>query len=305
MKVFRWTVLWVASLVLLALNVQAQTNAATAIPPAPTTEVAVVDTTATLTDEQRQQLSAKLYQARQEKNIEMAVLLIPTLDGRAIESYSLEVARTWGVGEKDKDNGVLLLIAKDDRQMRIEVGRGQEGDFTDAQAGRVIRHTLAPAFREGRYFEGIDAATSQIIAAASGREDAIPTNDGASSASAWTDAVLTAGFFGIPLLSWFAAILGRTKSWWAGGLVGAGLGAVFIIMAGAVAWSLFVLLALVVFGLGFDFIVSKNYKKAVREHHAPSWWAGGPFIGGGGGSSRGGGSFGGGSFGGGGASGSW
>ncbi len=86
---------------------------------------------------------------------EIAVLTIPSLGGEALERYSLEVAREWGLGKKDVSNGALLLVAKQERKMRIEVGRGLEGNLTDAISGRIIREVIAPAFRSQGYYAGI------------------------------------------------------------------------------------------------------------------------------------------------------
>lgn len=300
----KYRVLGVVFAVALSVFMASDVAYALEVPVAPPLDRPIVDRTATLSDEQITALSTKLQQARQSKNIQLGILMIPTLENEALETYSLKVARQWGVGSKDRDNGVLLLIVKDDRRVRIEVGRGQEGDFTDAQAGRVIRNTLTPAFRDGQYYKGIDDATTQIVEAASGNPDAIPQDTAASGTG---DTISTIFFlilfFLIPFLSWIGAILGRSKSWWAGGVLGAIGGAMVVFIFGIGLLTLFSLAFLVLFGLIFDYNVSKNYKKSLLDHHTPSWWAGGGLGGFGGGS--GGGGFGGGGFGGGGASGSW
>lgn len=276
------------------------------VPPAPTLERPIVDQTGTLNDEQISALSAQINQARQSKNIQLGILIIPTLQNEALEDYSINVARQWGIGSSERDNGVLLLIVKEDRRIRIEVGRGQEGDFTDAQAGRVIRNTLTPAFRDNQYYEGIATATTQIIEAASGNPDAIPQNTAApqsGSGDIFSTVLFLILFFALPFLSWIGAILGRSKSWWAGGVLGAIGGVIVVVVFGIGLLTLFGLALFVLFGLMFDYNVSKNYRKSLRDHHTPSWWAGGGLGGFGGG--RGGGGFGGGGFGGGGASGGW
>ena len=96
--------------------------------------------------------------------------MIPTLGSDdSLEEYSLKVARQWGIGDKKKSNGVLLLIAKNDRKMRIEVGNGMEGSLTDARASQIIRNTIAPKFRSGDYAGGVEAGVKRIIDAAEGR----------------------------------------------------------------------------------------------------------------------------------------
>ena len=97
--------------------------------------------------------------------VQLQYLLVPSLEGEAIESFSMRVAERWQIGTRKKDNGVLVVVARDDRRMRIEVGGGVEGGLTDAQSGRIIRNTMAPAFRQGRYGEGLHEAGREILAA--------------------------------------------------------------------------------------------------------------------------------------------
>jgi uncharacterized protein len=96
---------------------------------------------------------------------QLQYLLVPTLDGEPIEGYSMRVAEAWKLGTKGKDDGVLVVVAVKDRKVRIEVGGGLEGGLTDAQSGRIIRSAIVPAFREGRYGEGLHAAGQQILGA--------------------------------------------------------------------------------------------------------------------------------------------
>jgi uncharacterized protein len=96
---------------------------------------------------------------------QLQYLVVSTLDGEAIEDYSMRVAEAWKLGTKGKDDGVLVVVAVKDRKVRIEVGGGLEGGLTDAQSGRIIRSAIVPAFREGRYGEGLYAAGQQILAA--------------------------------------------------------------------------------------------------------------------------------------------
>ncbi len=97
--------------------------------------------------------------------VQLQYLLVPSLEGEAIESFSMRVAERWQIGTRGKDNGVLVVVARDDRRMRIEVGGGVEGGLTDAQSGRIIRNTMAPAFRDRRYGEGLYQAGREILAA--------------------------------------------------------------------------------------------------------------------------------------------
>ncbi len=94
---------------------------------------------------------------------QIAVLTIPSLNGEALEDYSLRVAENWALGQENKDNGVLLLIAIEDRVMRIETGSGLEGVLTDAVSSRINRNEIAPYFREGNYDDGVKAGVVAII----------------------------------------------------------------------------------------------------------------------------------------------
>lgn len=275
-------------------------------PPPKPTDIPVVDQTNTLNDEQKQALAAKIKAERDKTNNQVAILMIPSLEGDAIEDYSLRVARGWGIGGSERDSGVLLLVAKNDRKLRIEVGYGLEGALPDARASRIIRDQISPQFRSDKYYEGIDAGVTSIIAAVNGEADTSPPESAATfrwSKLPWEVIV----FAPVILLSWLGSILGRTKSWWAGGIVGGGIGAVLGIFFGFLFVGVAAIIGLALLGLLFDWLVSRNYQKHLHDGDNPAWWAGGPWLGGGGnsGSSGGFGGFGGGSFGGGGSSGSW
>jgi uncharacterized protein len=115
----------------------------------------VVDVAGVLDETTEAELDAELedYQARTTNQI--AVAIVDTTGDESIEDYTIDLAREWGVGVEDKDNGVLLLLAIDDRKMRIEVGRGLEGDLTDLESGRIIRDVLRPALQAGNYAEAV------------------------------------------------------------------------------------------------------------------------------------------------------
>ncbi len=128
----------------------------------------VVDQAGMLDARWERQLSDLCRAARAREGgtgVQLQYLLVPSLEGEAIESFSMRVAEAWKLGTRGKDNGVLVVVARDDRRVRIEVGGGVEGGLTDAQSGRIIRNTIAPAFREGRYGEGLYEAGRQILAA--------------------------------------------------------------------------------------------------------------------------------------------
>lgn len=99
---------------------------------------------------------------------QVVVLTVPGLEGESLEEYSLKVAETWKLGQRGKDNGVLLLVSSGDRKVRIEVGRGLEGDLTDLTCGLIIRHEIVPRFRDGDYDAGVRAGVFAILAAIKG-----------------------------------------------------------------------------------------------------------------------------------------
>lgn len=262
--------------------------------PVPPNDGFVTDTAGIVGAVQESLLEETLQSYKAQTSNEIAVVVLRSLEGFAIEDAALDIGRKWGVGSV-KNNGVLLLIAYEERQVRIEVGYGLEGAVPDLVAQGIIDTDITPLFREGDYAGGISAAV-QALQKHIGNEY---TADRYSQPPESPFGGL--GFIFIVIgAQWLLAILGRTKSWWLGGVVGGIGGAVLAYLFG---WWL-AIPALVPLGLLLDFVVSKNYK--ARGH--TSWWAGGGWGPGGGGSFGGGGGFGGfggGSFGGGGASGRW
>lgn len=128
----------------------------------------VVDQAGLLSPADQAKLEALARAARAEEageGVQLQFLIVPSLEGEPIEDFSIRVAEAWKVGSRGKDNGILIVVARDDRQVRIEVGGGLEGDLTDAQAGRIIRQTIAPAFRAGRYGDGLYEAAVQVLGA--------------------------------------------------------------------------------------------------------------------------------------------
>lgn len=250
-------------------------------------------------DTEQETLDQRLETYAKESGNEITIVTVSTLEDETVETYASKLFEIWGVGQKGKDNGILLLVAIDDRQMRIEVGYGLEGYLTDLQSSWILEQEVKPHFREGNYSQGIQAGVEKIIAALAGTET-IPESSANTEGNGGELPFIF--FVGMMLLSWLSSILGRSKSWWLGGVLG-GVG-------GAVLWilgtTIFLVPILVIAGLFFDFIVSQNYRSTKKT----SWWAGGShtFWDGFGGGNSGGGGFGGfsgGSSGGGGASSSW
>jgi uncharacterized protein len=124
------------------------------------------------------QLEALLQAHRDSTSNQIAVLIVPSLDGGDIDGYAVEVFKEWKLGQAGKDNGVLFLVAMQERQMRIEVGYGLEGVLTDAMSSRINRNEVAPFFREGNYEGGIQAGVVAIIKTIAGEyvnENPIPS----------------------------------------------------------------------------------------------------------------------------------
>ena len=259
----------------------------------------VTDRTGTLSAAQIAELEAPLVALEQRKGAQVAILVIASTGEQTIEEYSLAVAEANKLGREKPDDGLLLLVAKEDRKARIEVGYGLEGAVTDALASRIIREYLAPRFRENDYFGGLRDAEAALVKLVDGEALPAPLVDETPQGEPPNVfmAVLLGLFVGI-----FASVtrmkpLGFRR-------LGAGL------VAGGVAWLLFslgfsVLVAAVV---AFLFSGSGGGRFGSGRGSWGSFPSGGGWGGGGGGWSGGGGggwSGGGGSFGGGGASGGW
>lgn len=123
----------------------------------------VTDNAQILSDETRKAVTANLKAHEEKTTNQIAVLTVPTLDGVSIEEYAVTVFNTWKLGQKGKDNGVLLIVAPKDRKMRIEVGYGLEGTMTDGIAGSIIRNAITPFFKNNDYDRGIDEGVRAII----------------------------------------------------------------------------------------------------------------------------------------------
>jgi uncharacterized protein len=130
----------------------------------------VTDRTGTLSAGQIAELEQRLSEFEQRKGSQVAVYMISSLDGQSLEDAALAVAEKNKLGRAKVDDGVLLFIAKDDRKVRIEVGYGLEGAIPDAKAGRIVREYLAPNFRKGDYYQGINEATGAIVQLIDGEE---------------------------------------------------------------------------------------------------------------------------------------
>jgi uncharacterized protein len=138
------------------------------VPKRPAPPKLVNDFTNTLTQYQVDALENKLVAYDDSTSNQIAVIIIPGTGNYSVEEVALEIIRKWGVGNKDKNNGIILLVAKDDRKLRIEVGYGLEGAVPDITAKSIIDNYITPNFKEGNYYRGLDEGTDAIIRAAAG-----------------------------------------------------------------------------------------------------------------------------------------
>jgi uncharacterized protein len=248
-------------------------------------------------------LDGRLRQLEEETGAQVAVLTIVSLDGDPIEDFSIRVVETWKLGRAGVDDGVLILIVRDDRRMRIEVGYGLEGALTDAQAGRIIDVLMAPRFRSGDFEGGIDAAVEAVSSAIRGEALVLP-EEPARGRGMNPGSLIFFLIFGLPFIG--AALSSRGAAGWILYLFltpffFAFPAAIFGLKAGAMVAGGWL--------IGFPLLRLIWPKAAVGGSTGSkrgTFW--GPFFGGGGGGggfSGGGFSGGGGSFGGGGASGGW
>ena len=137
--------------------------AAQGLQPIPKLGARVTDLTGTLTAGQETLLEQKLAAFEAAKGTQLAVLIVPTTQPEEIEQYSIRVVDAWKLGRKGVDDGALLIVAKDDHKVRIEVGRGLEGVLTDATSNRILDETIKPEFRQGNFYGGIDAGLDRMM----------------------------------------------------------------------------------------------------------------------------------------------
>ncbi|HEX3035431.1 MAG TPA: TPM domain-containing protein [Thermodesulfobacteriota bacterium] len=135
----------------------------------------VSDYAALLTEEQIATLDAKLQRFEEKTTNQIAVAIFKSLEGESLEDFSIRLAERWKIGARERDNGVILIIFLDDRKMRIEVGYGLEGALTDAIASSIIRNDIAPHFRQGDYYGGIESGIERIMEATTGEYRSAPS----------------------------------------------------------------------------------------------------------------------------------
>ena len=146
------------------------------VPPRPNPPRLVNDLAGLLQPGEADQLERKLVSYNDSTSSQIAVVIVPTLDGNDIADYAQKLYESWGIGRKGKNNGILILVAQQEHTARIQTGYGLEGAVPDAIAKRIISNTLVPAFRQNQYYAGLDRATDQLIALAKGEYQADPAD---------------------------------------------------------------------------------------------------------------------------------
>jgi uncharacterized protein len=279
------------------LLLAARAQADVAVPPL---SGRVVDQTGTLSGDDIASLTQKLKDLETRKGSQVTVLIVPTTAPETIEQFSLRVAEAWKIGRKRIDDGAILVVAKNDRKLRIEVGYGLEGSLTDVTARRIIDEIIVPKFRSDDFAGGISAGVERIIMVVDGEPLPAPRPEASHSVGpGWLDNFDPFN----PFLLFAVIIVGGIVRSVLGRLLGAltmgGIvGALAWFIAGSLAASLIVAVIAFLLTMFGETMASSGGGRG-------GWVSGGSWSGGGGSSGGGGFSGGGGSFGGGGASGSW
>jgi uncharacterized protein len=307
---------WLAALVwAAACLLSAGPAAAQDVQSVPPLSGRVIDRTGTLSDTQRVDLDARLARLEHERGSQVAVLMVPGTQPEDIAAYAQRVADTWKIGRRGVGDGLLVVVAKDERRMRIEVAKTLEGAIPDLAARQIIDETLRPAFRTGDYAGGLLAAVDRIDARISGEGLPVPDGRGPPGDLGLPAALEDLGMFLFVAVPMVAIVVTRLFGRKLGSLlVGAGAGGA----AWALSHSLWLAVGAAVIALFFVGMMGVgNAARRIGRRGGGPWtgtWGGGGWSGGGsgggswGGGSGGGGGFssgGGGDFGGGGASGDW
>jgi uncharacterized protein len=295
------------------------------VQPVPALTARVIDRTGTLGAQDLAALESKLAAFEAERGTQMAVLLVPSTLPEDVFSYSQRVAAAWKIGRSNVGDGIVIVVAKNDRRVSIQVAKALEGPVPDVVAGRIISDVLRPAFRANNYAAGLTAAVDQLQARVKGENLPLPKMqedgwdiriggaDGAGTADGFGLVPMAIFFFiAVPILgSVLTAMLGRKLGALATGAVSGGVGwVVTASVLAAVGVGFFALLLVGLFGIG---ATGSSIARGTRRRAPPiifgpgggGNWGGGGWGGGGGGGGGGFSSGGGGDFGGGGASGSW
>lgn len=229
-----------------------------------------------MSPEAQQHLEQKLAQVERETSNQIAVLTIPSLQGDDIDQFAIRVAEAWKLGQKGKDNGILLILAQSERKVRIEVGMGLQGVLPDISASHIIREVMRPHLKSGNFDQGIAAGVDAIIAATKGEFKAPATSPRkqASHRKSSSSGILIAALIAVAVLGIFSRYLGGAA------------GAVAVPLAAASAFpglGVFALFLLAAAGLAGGFLLSMLLSSMFRGGggYYGGGWGGGGFYGGG------------------------
>lgn len=225
-----WAACWLTLLLLFSVMVRAEVAF-------PALTGRVVDLAGILTADEHEQLVAQLTEHERQTSNQLVVVTVPTLDGLSIEEYGYQLGRHWGIGTREHSNGVLLILALQERKVRIEVGYGLEGALPDAIAANIIQTRILPHFKQGDMAAGVSAGVSAILQAVQGeyKPKKVSHKNGYSSLIFW---FLLLAFVGLTFLSMFGppglrqALRGSSHrnggwgggGWGSGGSGGSGFG---------------------------------------------------------------------------------
>ncbi len=267
---------------------------AQSLQPIPPLSARVIDQTATLTEAQRRALEDKLAAFERERGSQVVVLLLRTTVPEDIADYTQRLGDAWKIGRKEVGDGVLLVVAKDDRTLRIATAKAVEGAIPDLIAHRIIEGAITPRFKQGEFYAGLDAGVDQILARLKGEELPLPDAGQATPGTDWQELLIFLGFAAPIIAAVLRSMLGRLL----GSLVATAV-------VGGLVWaftaSLWIALAAALLAGVMSLFMARLPSRGGGPGPGGGWGSGG----GSGGSSGGFSSGGGGNFGGGGSSGRW
>jgi uncharacterized protein len=278
---------------------------AQSLAPIPALDSPVVDTTGTLDAAQKQQLEQQSLALRQRKGSQLQVLIVPSTQPEDIFDYTQRVFDQWKLGRKGVDDGVILVVAKDDRRVRIHPGYGLEGAIPDAIANRIIQEYLVPKFRAGDFAGGITDATAVLVRLIDGEALPAPVSDNRGSQTPVGSGGLFALFAAFIVATAVRGVFGKAPRLLRSAFTGGAAGGVAMLLSSLVPLAAFAGVMGLFYGL-FSASPGRYARHGGWGGFGGGGWGGGGFGGGGGGFGGGGGWGGGGGMsGGGGASGSW